>query len=60
MSKNGIGAEIARDLYMAAGAGKQRLYIIPSLDMVTARQGRQSRFDDREFLTRLIAGKAAD
>jgi CubicO group peptidase (beta-lactamase class C family) len=54
MSKNGIGDDIANDLFMAAGAGKQRLYIIPSLDLVVVRQGRQSKFDDREFLKRLL------
>ncbi len=57
ISKNGVGNDVAKDLIMAAGAGKQRLYVIPSLDLVIVRQGRQSRFDDREFLTRLLLGK---
>lgn len=52
ISANGI-ADGVSDLYMAAGAGKQRLYIIPSMDLVIVRQGRQSRFNDREFLGRL-------
>lgn len=56
ISKNGVGNDVAKDLFMAAGAGKQRLYVIPSLDLVIVRQGRQSQFDDREFLTRLIDG----
>ncbi len=54
LSKNGISADLPKDLYLAAGAGKQRLYIIPSLDLVVVRQGRQSRFDDAEFLKRLL------
>ncbi len=44
------------DMYMAAGAGKQRLFVIPSLKMVVVRmgetQGRQ--FRDDAFLGRLI------
>ncbi|HUT93048.1 MAG TPA: serine hydrolase [Thermoguttaceae bacterium] len=45
------------DLYMAAGAGKQRLYVIPSLRMVVVRQGdiRAGRsFRDAAFLDRLL------
>jgi CubicO group peptidase (beta-lactamase class C family) len=57
ISKDGISPDLPKDLFMAAGAGKQRLYVIPSLDLVVVRQGRQSRFDDREFLERLITGK---
>ncbi|MBV9216733.1 MAG: serine hydrolase [Acidobacteria bacterium] len=44
------------DMYMAAGALNQRLYIIPSLDMVIVRQGRLARWDDREFLSELLLG----
>jgi len=54
---NGIYEKGPRDLVMAAGAAGQRLYIIPSLDMVIVRQGRLSRFDDAEFLARLLDGK---
>jgi CubicO group peptidase (beta-lactamase class C family) len=50
------GAEV-KDLYMAAGAGNQRLYIIPSKDLVIVRFGNFGKFDDREFLGRLIFGK---
>lgn len=49
--------ENIKDLYMAAGAGNQRLYIIPSLDLVIVRQGNFGQFDDGEFLARLIFGK---
>ena len=48
---------LPEDLYMAAGAGKQRLYIIPSLKMVVERQGpvRGGRnFHDVEFLANLL------
>lgn len=57
ISLRGIDKNLPHDIFMAAGAGKQRLYVIPSLDLVVVRQGRQSRFDDREFLQRLILGK---
>lgn len=45
------------DLFLAAGAGKQRLYVMPSLGLVVVRQGelRASRFfRDAEFLDRLL------
>jgi len=54
---NSSGEQSVRDLYMAAGAANQRLYIIPSLDMVIVRQGRADKWDDREFLGRLLFGK---
>ncbi len=54
--KNGI-AEGVSDLFMAAGAGNQRLYIIRSLDMVIVRQGNFGTWDDREFLSKLLSGK---
>lgn len=47
------------DLFMAAGAGKQRLYIIPSMKLVVVRQGPMlaaRRFSDAEFLSRLLRG----
>jgi CubicO group peptidase (beta-lactamase class C family) len=54
ISEEGIGADLPKDLLMAAGAGKQRLYIIPSRNLMIVRLGTQSRFDDREFLARLL------
>jgi len=58
ISKHGIDKRIANDLYMAAGAANQRLYIIPSQDLVIVRQGRMTRFDDRKFLSLLLTGLA--
>lgn len=58
ISKNGIDKQLPDDIYMAAGAANQRLYIIPSLDMVIVRQGRMTRFDDRKFLSLMLTGKA--
>lgn len=47
---------IPKDLYLAAGAGKQRLYVIPSLELVIVRQGRVAGrgFSDEEFLRALL------
>lgn len=47
------GADIPRDLVMAAGAGDQRLYVIPSRKLVVVRHARlraQSRWSDAEFV----------
>jgi CubicO group peptidase (beta-lactamase class C family) len=52
---------LPEDLFMAAGAGKQRLYVIPSLKMVAVRQGdigAGRSFHDDEFLNRLLRGQA--
>lgn len=38
------------DAYMAAGKGKQRLYIIPQKNLIVVRQGESTRFDDLELL----------
>jgi hypothetical protein len=39
---------------MAAGAGAQRLYIIPSRKTIIVRFGQSPTFIDREFLARLL------
>ncbi len=52
-----VNGEEIKDFYMAAGAGNQRLYIIPSKDLVIVRYGDFGSYDDREFLGRLIFGK---
>jgi hypothetical protein len=53
--------ELPGDLFMAAGAGNQRLYIIPSMRLVVVRQtgrileGRRGRqFSDVDFLLALL------
>jgi CubicO group peptidase (beta-lactamase class C family) len=44
------------DLVFAAGAGGQRLYIIPSRELTIVRQGEGARYDNGEFLSRLLGG----
>jgi CubicO group peptidase (beta-lactamase class C family) len=45
------------DLALAAGLGNQRLYVIPSRDLVVVRFGkRDRRWRDQEFLARLVDG----
>jgi CubicO group peptidase (beta-lactamase class C family) len=41
-------------LFLAGGAGKQRLYVIDDLRLVVVRQGERSRFGDGEFLGILL------
>jgi CubicO group peptidase (beta-lactamase class C family) len=49
------------DLVAACGAGKQRLYVIPSLKLVVVRQGGLSqRYSDIGFLGHLLRGKSID
>jgi CubicO group peptidase (beta-lactamase class C family) len=45
-----------RDLIAAIGSGYQRLFIIPSMDLIIVRQGRDGPFSDARFL-RIILGK---
>lgn len=48
------------DVFIAAGAGKQRLYIIPSMELVIVRQGQmigQRNFNDADFLSLLLHGE---
>lgn len=44
------------DLVACIGSGHQRLYVIPSMNLVVVRQGSGGRFSDARFL-RLIVGK---
>jgi CubicO group peptidase (beta-lactamase class C family) len=49
------------DLVMAAGAGNQRLYVIPSLNLVVARFGEDDRdWRDPDFLALITAAAAPD
>ena len=46
------------DLFAAAGFKDQRLYVIPSLDLVIVRLGNgDGSFSDPEFLGRLLRGR---
>ncbi len=50
---------LPEDLFVAAGAGKQRLYVIPSMQLVIVRQGdltASRSFSDAAFLDRLLRG----
>ena len=57
VSKYGIGPGLPGDVYVAAGFGNQRLYVVPSRNMVVVRQGRQGRFDDKRFLSLVLNGR---
>ena len=46
-----------RDLIAAIGSEKQRLYMIPSLDLVIVRFGYETAFSDGDFLSRLLTGQ---
>jgi CubicO group peptidase (beta-lactamase class C family) len=55
-----IGRAAPADLAMAAGKGKQRLYVIPSRSLVVLRLGRPNReWQDQAFMSRLLAGSGA-
>lgn len=54
-----IYEEAPNDLFMAAGGGGQRLYVLPSQDLVVVRVGRaDASWNDAEFLARLLDGRA--
>ena len=46
-----------RDLLAAIGSEKQRLYMIPSLNLVVVRYGQETAFSDGNFLSLLLTGK---
>jgi CubicO group peptidase (beta-lactamase class C family) len=46
------------DMVVALGSGYQRLYVIPSMKAIIARQGSSARFSDADFL-RLVLGKSS-
>lgn len=53
-----IYADGFSDLFMAAGAGGNRLYIIPSRRMLIVRLGDSARFSDERFLGLLFHGNS--
>ena len=42
------------DLIAAVGSGYQRLFVIPSLDLIIVRMGSDAQFSDAEFLRRIL------
>jgi CubicO group peptidase (beta-lactamase class C family) len=49
--------EAPRDMIAAIGSGYQRMFIVPSMNLVIVRQGRDdSRFSDAHFLRLIFAG----
>ena len=51
-----LGRSAPTDLVACIGSDEQRLYVIPSLDLVVVRHGRGGPFSDAKFL-RLLLGK---
>ena len=50
--------EAPRDMIAAIGSGDQRMFIVPSMNLVIVRQGRDdSRFSDAHFLRTIFAGE---
>jgi CubicO group peptidase (beta-lactamase class C family) len=45
------------DAFMAAGGGGQRLYVVPSEDLVIVRFGRDESFEDNAFLSLLFGNR---
>jgi CubicO group peptidase (beta-lactamase class C family) len=50
---NGFAPSAPKDLFMAAGAGNQRLYIVPSLELIVVRFGKGGEWSDEAFLKAL-------
>jgi CubicO group peptidase (beta-lactamase class C family) len=51
------GGRAPDDLVIARGLGTQRLYIIPSLELVVVQFAETEQFDDSSFLQRLLVGR---
>ena len=44
------------DLVASVGSGGQRLYVIPSMNLIVVRQGAPTKFSDGAFLRALLGG----
>jgi CubicO group peptidase (beta-lactamase class C family) len=49
-----ICRDAPRDMIVSLGSSYQRLYIIPSLDLIVVRQGKDANFSDGNFLRTLL------
>lgn len=54
----GNGRAGPKDLVMAAGKGKQKLYIMPSLNLLAVQFADTNRFNEERFLNLLLKGEA--
>ncbi len=50
-----LSKDAPADLVVSIGSHGQRLYVVPSLDLIVVRQGRGSGFRDAPFLKKLLA-----
>jgi hypothetical protein len=51
-----LSREAPRDMIAAIGSGYQRMFIVPSMNVIVVRQGRDDgRFSDAHFLSLLFA-----
>lgn len=55
-----FGVELPADFAMAAGAGKQQLYVIPSWGLTVVRLGEQAEYENGEILSLLLYGTLED
>ena len=54
----GRGQGLPEDLVMAAGAGKQKLYIVPSMDLLVVQLAEAKRYQESVFMKHILDGHA--